>query len=155
MVGLISLAATMIEDLEQGIVYSYLTNSHLKTEDLNNLKIYKFILTIFFSIVVFVQVKIWIFKVREHQSFDLQQTSSVGKRTFQTTLALITFNIGITSYWVFQSRYGTSEQFNNTLKIYVISAMNTFTIGIMWVVTTPKMCEYYKNELGRLNVFKF
>ena len=36
--------------------------------------------------------------------------------------------------------------------------MNTFNIGLMWVATTPKMCEYYKIEFKslkkRLNVFK-
>ena len=63
MVGLFSFSATMIEDLEHGLVYSYLTNSDPNTEDLNNLKVFKFILTLFVLTVFFVQVKIWIFKV--------------------------------------------------------------------------------------------
>ena len=109
MVGLMSLAATMIEDLEHGIVYSYLTNSDPNTEDLNNLKVFKFILTLFVLIVFLVQVKIWIFKVGQGfkigiRSIEFTQTS-VGKRTFQIALALVTFNMGIVVYWVFQARF--------------------------------------------------
>ena len=162
MVGLMSFAAMMIEDLEHGLVYSYLTNSDPNTEDLNNLKVFKFILTLFVLIVFFVQVKIWIFKVGQGfkigiRSIEFTQTS-VGKRTFQIALALVTFNMGIVVYWVFQARFGSSDQFINTLKIYVITSMNTFNIGLMWVATTPKMFEYYKIEFKtlkkHLNVFK-
>ena len=86
MVGLAAFAATMIEDLELGIVYSYLTNSDLNTEELNNLKVFKFILTLFVSIVFFVQVKIWVYKVRQGfkigiRSIELTQTS-VRKENF-------------------------------------------------------------------------
>ena len=152
----------MIEDLEHGLVYSYLINSDPNTKDLNNLKVFKFILTLFVLTVFFVQVKIWIFKVGQGfkigiQSIEFKQTS-IGKRTFQIALALVTFNLGIVVYWVFQARFGSSDQFINTLKIYVITSMNTFNIGLMWVVTTPKMFEYYKIEFKtlkkRLNVFK-
>ena len=159
MVGLISLAATIIEDLKQGIVYSHLTNTNTNAEDLNNLNVFKFVLTLFILTVFFVQVKIWIFKVGHRfkigiRSIELTQTS-VGKQTFQIALALVTFNMGIVVYWVLQARFGTSDELiNNTLKVYVITSMNTFNIGIMWVATTPKMSEYYKNELKYLNVFK-
>ena len=153
------MVATIIEDLKSGIIYSYLTNSEKSQEEINNLKVFKVVFFIFAFIVLFVQIRIWVFKVGNKfkigiRSLDVNEVS-LGKITLQIALIIATLQICGILYWIFQGRPNTSDPLIDTIKSYVFSTLvgHNF-LGIVWVVTTPNMYQYYKNEFKFLTYFK-
>ena len=157
--GILSLVATMIENLKSGIIYSYLTNSEQSQDDFNDLNVFKFVFFIFAVIVLFVQIRIWIFKVGDKFKIGIRALEvnefSLGKSTLQIALIIATLQICGISYWIYQGRRNTSDPLIDTIKSYVFSTLlgHNF-IGIVWVVTNPNMYKYYKNELKFLTSFK-
>ena len=157
--GIISLATTLIEDLKSGIIYSNLTNSEKSQNDLSNIKIFKVVFSIYALVIVFVQIKIWVFKVGNKFKFGIRaleaNESSIGVITLQIALIIVTFQICGIFYWLFQGRPNTSDLLIDTIKSYVFSTLLSHNfVGIVWVVTTPNMYQYYKNELKLLTSFK-
>ena len=157
--GLISLAATLIEDLKSGIIYSNLTNSEKNQHDLNNLKVFKAVFCTYALVVMLVQVRIWVFKVETKIKIGIRglevKEDSIGKITLQIALIITTLQICGILYWIFHGRPNTSDPLLDTIKSYVFSTLlgHNF-VGIVWVVTTPNMYQYYKNELKSLTSFK-
>ena len=157
--GLISLAATLIEDLKSGIIYSNLTNSEKNQHDLNNLKVFKAVFCTYALVVMLVQVKIWVFKVETKIKIGIRglevKEDSIGRITLQIALVITTLQICGILYWIFHGRRNTSDPLLDTIKSYVFSTLlgHNF-VGIVWVVTTPNMYQYYKNELKFLTSFK-
>ena len=157
--GLISLAATLIEDLKSGIIYSNLTNSEKNQHDLNNLKVFKAVFCTYALVVMLVQVRIWVFKVETKIKIGIRglevKEDSIGRITLQIALIITTLQICGILYWIFHGRRNTSDPLLDTIKSYVFSTLlgHNF-VGIVWVVTTPNMYQYYKNELKSLTSFK-
>ena len=157
--GLISLAATLIEDLKSGIIYSNLTNSEKNQHDLNNLKVFKAVFCTYALVVMLVQVRIWVFKVETKIKIGIRglevKEDSIGRITLQIALIITTLQICGILYWIFHGRRNTSDPLLDTIKSYVFSTLlgHNF-VGIVWVVTTPNMYQYYKNELKFLTSFK-
>ena len=157
--GLISLAATLIEDLNSGIIYSNLTNSEKNQHDLNNLKVFKAVFCTYALVVLLVQVRIWVFKVETKIKIGIRglevKEDSIGRITLQIALIITTLQICGILYWIFHGRRNTSDPLLDTIKSYVFSTLlgHNF-VGIVWVVTTPNMYQYYKNELKLFTSFK-
>ena len=157
--GLISLAATLIEDLKSGIIYSYLTNSEKSQKDFSNLKVFKVVFCTYALVVMVVQIRIWVFKVGNKIKIGIRgleaKEDSIGEITLQMALIITTLLICGILYWIFHGRPNTSDPLIDTIKSYVFSTLlgHNF-IGIFWVVTTPNMYQYYKNVLKFLTSFK-
>ena len=150
-----SLIATLIENLKSGIVYSYLTNSDKSQEAFNDLKVFKAVFFIFTLIVLFVQIRIWVFKVGNKFKIGIRalevNEDSIGTTTIQITLIIITLQICGILYWIYQGRPNTSDPLIDTIKSYVFSTLvGCNVVGIVWVVTTPNMYQYYKVSLSPL-----
>ena len=149
-----SLLATFVEELKGGTVYLFFTTAGLIDDPSNNLKVFKVVVGFVTLVLVFVQAKIWILKVKTNHTHPTiknennQESSKKNINKFLCVLALTSLTSTSLIYWACARRNGSADVYSQHLKSIIFSQLMYYNIlPLTWIWMTPRMKTELKNEV--------